>query len=86
MKPALTNDQRCAWVAGGGEPLPLIDQQTQETYYLVSAAQMQAVQAMFELGEFEPAELYPLIGPAAAAAGWADPEMDIYDDYDANRQ
>jgi hypothetical protein len=30
--------------------------------------------------------MYPLIAKAAAAAGWDDPIMDAYDNYDENRK
>lgn len=38
---------------------------------------------VFAEGEFDPRELYPLIAKTAAAAGWDDPTMDVYNHYEA---
>lgn len=35
-------------------------------------------------GDFDPQELYQLSQEALAAAGWNDPSMDVYDNYDEN--
>jgi hypothetical protein len=43
-------------------------------------------QAIAEDDEFHPRELDPLTAKSAAAAGWDDPEMDAYNDYDAHKR
>jgi hypothetical protein len=36
--------------------------------------------------ELDVTDTYAAQSAAAAASGWNDPEMDVYDDYDAHRQ
>jgi hypothetical protein len=36
--------------------------------------------------EHDPRRLYPLIAKTAGAAGWDDPVMDDYNDYDAHKK
>jgi hypothetical protein len=31
--------------------------------------------------EFDPRELYPVMAKSAAAAGWDDPDLDVYNDF-----
>lgn len=85
MNPYLTDQMRQALEAGKGSPLRLVDEQTRRVYYVISAEQYEAVQALLAEGEFNPPELYPLISKTAAAAGWDDPIMDAYDRYDEHR-
>lgn len=81
----LTESQRQAIETLGGEPVQLLDQQSQKVYYLISAEQFEQVRGLLRPDPFAPRELYPLIAKAAAAAGWADPQMDDYDRYDELR-
>ena len=85
MNPCVTDQMRQALESGNGPPVRLIDEQTRRVYYIISAEQFEAVQAMLAEGEFSPRELYPLISRTAAAAGWEDPAMDVYDRYDEHR-
>ena len=82
MSPCVTDQMRQALEAGDGSPVRLVDEQTRRVYYIISAEQFEAVQALLAEGEFSPRELYPLISRTAAAAGWDDPAMDVYDHYD----
>ena len=81
----LSEQQRMALLASPGNPLPVVDTETKDLYYLISATAFEKVRALLSLDEFSPAELYPLIAKTAAAAGWDDPAMDVYDEYDKHR-
>ena len=78
----LNDSQRQAVAALAGQPVELVDEQTQKVYYLISAEQFEQVRSLFTEEPFEPRELYPLVAKTAAEAGWADPSMDDYDRYD----
>lgn len=86
MTPQVTNEIRQALQLHNGGPVRIVDEQTQRDYFVISAEQFQAVSALFTAEEFEPRELYPLIAKAAALAGWDDPAMDDYDNYDEHRR
>ena len=58
----------------------LIDPQTQEVYVLVRRDLYRTMKAQLE-GAIDIRETYPLQDEMAAKAGWADPSMDIYDDF-----
>lgn len=83
--PQLTDQMRQALAAEQGGPVQIVDEQTKRVYYVISAEQFETVRAMYDDGEFHPRELYPLISKTAAAAGWHDPLMDEYDNYDERR-
>jgi len=79
---ALSESQRQVVQAQQGQPVPVVDEQTRQVYYLISAEQFEHVRALLTVDPFEPRELYPVIAKTAAKAGWADPAMDDYDRYD----
>lgn len=85
MTPALTDQQRQVLEADPGQPVPVVDEQTRRVYYLISAEQFETVKSLFTEEPFEPREMYPLTAKTAGDAGWNDPAMDVYDDYDAHR-
>ena len=49
--------------------MKLVDEQTSQVYYVISAEMFETVRALLADEEFEPREMYPLIAKAAAAAG-----------------
>jgi hypothetical protein len=85
MVPILTEQMRKALAAENGQPIKLVDDQTKQLYYVITAEQFDAVRALIAEGDSDPRELYPLIAKTAAEAGWDDPAMDEYNDYDAHR-
>ncbi len=87
MTTQLSEDLRQAIEREGGSPVYLVDATTNEHYVLMRAEQYEHFNALLAEGEeFDPRELYPLIARSAAAAGWDDPEMDVYNDYDAHKK
>ena len=85
MTAILTEAQRQIVQSGTGFPVEVIDEQTQQVYYLITSAQFEQVQAILAGDPHDPSEHYPLISRTAAEAGWNDPLMDDYDRYDELR-
>ena len=81
----LTEEQRQQLLSQQGSPVPVIDPQTQKVYYIISAEQFERLKTLLAGEDFSPRELYPLIGKTAGDAGWSDPAMDAYDNYDDHR-
>ena len=87
MTTKLSDDLRQAIEKEGGSPVHLVDAATNVHYVLMRAEQYENLRALFAEGEeFDPRELYPLMAKAAASAGWDDPDMDAYNDYDAHKK
>jgi len=85
MTTKLSDDLRQALEQEGGSPVHLVDAATNVHYVIMRADQYERVKALFEEEEFNPRELYPLVEESFRKAGWDDPEMDLYNDYDAHR-
>jgi hypothetical protein len=86
MTTKLSDDLRQAIEQAGGSPVHLVDMETNVHYVLMRAEQYENLGALFVEGEaFDARELYPLMAKSAASAGWDDPELDAYNDYDAHR-
>ena len=77
----LTDDLRNALNAGG-TPLKLVDSRTGQSYVLVQAAAYDRVQSLLT---DDLADTYPAQIESAMRAGWDDPTMDEYNDYDRHR-
>jgi hypothetical protein len=86
MTPVLSDQQRAALDAEGGAPVPVVDERTQQVYYLVAADQFERLRALLSADVVDPREMYPLIAKTAGEAGWNDPLMDDYDNYDEHRE
>ena len=86
MTPVITDQMRQALDAERGQPVKIVDDQTSRIYYVISAEQFETVRALFAEGDFGPREIYPLISETAGEAGWNDPAMDVYDNYDEHRK
>jgi hypothetical protein len=77
MTPELSPELRQAVHAlGTASPLRLVDPDTNTSYVLVRAEVFDRLQA--GVGDDELAVTYPAQFKAAMQAGWADPEMDVY--------
>jgi hypothetical protein len=87
MTPKLTSEQRQAIDAQQpGQPVYVVDADTQEKWVLVPDGTYQKIRALIGDDTFDIRETYPLQEKAAGAAGWDDPAMDDYNDYDAHRK
>ena len=83
MLPTLTDEQRDALAAAPGAAVEVEDAATRARYVLVSAAIFDRVKTLVSPERFDVAETYGAV-EAALREVWNDPEMDVYDDYDAN--
>ncbi len=86
MTPKLTDEQQQALEERGGAPLYLVDA-TDHRYVLMRAEHFEKINALFgdASEETDLRSLYPLVEQSFGRAGWDDPEMDDYNDYDAHR-
>jgi len=85
MAPVLTPEQQGALDAQPNVPLRVIDPRNQAVYVLLGEAEYEKVRALFEAGDYDISQTYPAQMESAMRAGWDDPAMDAYNDYDANR-
>ena len=83
MTPVLTNEQLQALHDASDEgPVPVVDPTTQTTYVLIRADIFEQMQSL--VGDFDIRETYAAQEAVAATAGWNDPELDVYNNYDAH--
>ncbi len=80
----LSPELRDALAAHAGEPIELLNVESCVRYVLVRAERFEELRALLALDEFDIRETYPAQERALGQAGWDDPEMDIYNDYDAH--
>lgn len=81
MSLELSGDLRQA-IDQAGTPLRLVDSKSGDAFVVVPESTYAAIQAL--LGE-NLAETYPAQIESAMRAGWDDPVMDEYNDYDRHR-
>ena len=86
MSVSLSVEQRRALADHPGEPVELIDEVSHARYVLLPAEQFERVKALLTSDEFDVRETYAAQSAALAAAGWDDPELDIYNDYDVHQK
>ena len=79
----LPEELRTVVIAHPGVPLELVDEETQLAYVLLPADEFERLRIA---AEDELSDTYPAQMESAMGAGWADPRMDEYNDYDAHRQ
>ena len=82
MSLELSNDLRQA-VDAEGTPLKIVDPRTGNVYVLVNQTVFERVQSLLA---DDLAETYPAQMESAMRAGWDDPVMDEYNDYDRHRK
>jgi hypothetical protein len=85
MRLQLTDEQRQAVEAQPDTPVQLVDEKTNQTYVLMRTDLYEHFKALSEK-QFDISETYPAQIESAMRAGWADPAMDDYSNYDENRK
>lgn len=78
----LTEIQKQALLAAGGEPLRLLDAETNQSYVLLPSESYDRFKSLFEDDPLTIDEQRELLRRAGERAGWDDPEMDVYNDMD----
>ncbi len=86
MSITLSAEQRQAIADHPGEAVEIVDEVSQARFVLLPAEQFDRIKALLSNDEFDVRETYIAQSSALATAGWDDPELDIYNDYDANRK
>jgi hypothetical protein len=77
----LTEEQRRAATVHSREPVRLIDPKTHEIFVLLRVSDYERIRAFLE-DDFDIRDTYAAQFASAMRAGWADPAMDDYDNYD----
>jgi hypothetical protein len=86
MSITLSAEQRQAIAAHPGQPVELVDEVSRAKFVLLPAEQFERIKALFSSDDFDVRETYAAQSAALAAAGWDDPALDVYNDYDAHRK
>jgi hypothetical protein len=82
----LSAEQQSALANQSEQPLRLVDPRSQQTYVLLRAELYEQIKPLLEAGDYDIGETYAAQMEAALRAGWNDPVMDEYNDYDAHRK
>jgi hypothetical protein len=83
MTVPLPDELRTVVIAHPGVPVELVDERTQRAYVLLSAESFQRLKAA---GDDDIGDSYAAQLESAMQAGWNDPRMDEYNDYDAHQR
>ena len=81
----LTVEQSRVLGQNSDSPVHVVDAGTNENYVLVPWDIYERIQSLFTDDELSAMEKRRLLAESGRRAGWDDPEMDIYDDYDLRR-
>jgi hypothetical protein len=79
----LSPDQLLEINQAGDQPVRVIDPQTQKVYVIVESERFDQLRSLISDEPLSLAEQRQLLIRAGKRAGWDDPEMDCYDNYDA---
>ena len=85
MTTKLTTEQRNDIQQHGNKPVSVIDPETNAVYFLISSDLFDRLRPLFDDESFDIRETYAAQSEVAGKSGWDDPEMDVYDNYDANK-
>jgi hypothetical protein len=69
----------------GGRPVEVVDPHTKRVYVLVSREHFERLKPLFAEDPPTLQEQRELLRQAGKRAGWDDPAMDVYDDYDMHQ-
>jgi hypothetical protein len=75
----LTQEQRQLLHQSGGEPVRLVDPETNQEYVLIATDHYEQLRAL--RSDLDPREFYPALRRALQAEGWDEPHMDEYNRY-----
>ncbi len=69
----------------GDTPVRVVDPRTQRVYVLILDEQFDRLRSLLDMEPLSLDQQRIAISDAGKRAGWDDPEMDAYDQYDAHR-
>lgn len=78
----LSESDRQQLTSDAFRPIPKIDDQTKRRFYLISSMFFEHVKPLIPASSVETWEFASQNAKTAAAAGWDDPLMSVYDNYD----
>jgi hypothetical protein len=81
MTTELSHEQRSELKRHADGPIEVVDPETKKVYVIIDGELYKRLKPLFADGAFDIRETYTAQSAAAGAAGWDDPEMDVYDDY-----
>jgi hypothetical protein len=84
MPATLSDELQQAVEREGGRPVEVIHPGTQKVYLLMPREQYERLKPLFEDDRLSPSEQRRLLSDAGRRAGWDDPGMNAYDEYDQN--
>lgn len=71
----------------GGDPLDVTDPGSGQRYVILRAEVYDRLKRLLQCdNDLTSSEQLQLLADSGRRAGWNDPSMDVYDDYDTNRQ
>jgi hypothetical protein len=83
----LTQEQRQELRRANGKQVRVSDPEAQEEYVLVPAKVYERVKSLlYDDSDWTPEQQLRLLAESGMRAGWDDPEMEVYDNYDENRK
>jgi hypothetical protein len=85
MRPMLTDELARALDAQGGAPLCAVHPVTGKVFVVVSEESYSRLKPLFEPEPLSIEEKQFQLQQAGQRAGWDDPKMDAYDNYDEHR-
>lgn len=85
MTPALPVELLTAIEDSGDTPLRVVNPRTQKVYVLIADEHFERLNALLNLAPLSLDEQQQALRDAGQRAGWDDPEMDVYDNYDAHQ-
>lgn len=69
----------------GDTPVRVADPRTQRVYVIIADEQFDRLRSLLEMGPLSLDQQRVALRDAGQRAGWDDPEMDAYDNYDAHQ-
>lgn len=84
MNAVLSEEQQKQLQQHGDKPIQVVDPASQKVYFIIAGELFDRLRPLFDEDEFDIRETYAA-QEAALAKVWNDPELDVYNDYDAHK-
>lgn len=79
---ALSDEQRRAVLEAQGNLIEFVDESTKARYVLLTEEQFQRVQSLLATEDSVISDTYAAQSEALGRAGWDDPALDVYNDFE----